>query len=388
MNLFGDDIQDEKSDQETDLTTDDAEALHNGEVQPKDNALCFGHHMQEEGLLKLYNADKMPHALIFAGAEGIGKLTFAYRTARFLLAQDIADPNQDALFGPAESEPVNSMDIDPDHPTFRRIAAGGHSDFKIVDRLYDDAKGRKKDSVEVAEIRKVAPFLRMTAAEGGWRVVIINDADTMNRSSQNAILKILEEPPENTLLILIAHRPGALIPTIRSRARVVNFQPLSLEDFQALLQRYGHHLGHSEALALYTLSESSIGRALELIDKGGLDVMGKVITMFEDYPQWRYSQIHVVAEDLARPGNSHSFAMFQSVMLWIARQLTVAKARGRDLPSGPLSSLDLFDTMIQNSSLERLMRLCDALQGHFDTVNRGNLEKRQAVLKAFSIFTA
>ena len=80
--------------------------------------------------------------------------------------------------------------------------------------------------------------------------------------------------------------------------------------------------------------------------------------------------------------------MFQNVMLWIARQLTIAKARGRNLPSGPLSSLDLFDTVIQNSSLEGLMRLCDILQDHFETVNRGNLEKRQAVLKAFSIFTA
>jgi len=125
-----------------------------------------------------------------------------------------------------------------------------------------------------------------------------------------------------------------------------------------------------------------------LIDQGGLDVMGKIITMFEDYPEWKYSQIHVVAEDLARPNNSHGFMMFQNVMLWIARQLTIAKARGRGLPGGPLSSLDLFDTMIQNSSLEGLMRLCDTLQDHFETVNRGNLEKRQAVLKAFSIFTA
>jgi DNA polymerase-3 subunit delta' len=387
MSLFGDDAQDEPV-RETDLTLDDVDVVPAGEILPKDNPVCFGHNVQEQGLLKLYNADKMPHALIFAGAEGIGKLTFAYRTARFLLAQEITDPNQDALFGPAEPEPTTTMDIAPEHPTFRRIAAGGHSDFKIVDRLFDDAKGRKKDSVEVAEIRKVAPFLHMTAAEGGWRVVIINDADTMNRSSQNAILKILEEPPDNTLLILIAHRLGALIPTIRSRARVINFQPLSLEDFQALLQRQGHHLAQNELQALYTLSECSIGRALDLIDQGGLDVMGKVITMFEDYPDWKYSQIHVVAEDLARANNSHGFLMFQNVMLWIARQLTIAKARGHALPSGPLSSLDLFDTVLQKSSLEGLMRLCDTLQEHFESVNRGNLEKRQAVLKAFSIFTA
>ncbi|MAE51944.1 MAG: ATPase [Micavibrio sp.] len=386
MSLFGDEVEADPV-QDIEMTPDAPHDGVAGVMPPKDNPLCFGHNLQEQGLLKLYNAGKMPHALIFAGAEGIGKLTFAYRVARFLLVQELTDPNQDALFGAEDSGPSVTMDVEPEHATYRRIAAGGHSDFKIVDRLFDDAKGRKKDTVEVAEIRKVAPFLHMTAGEAGWRVVIINDADTMNRSSQNAILKILEEPPENTLLILIAHRVGALIPTIRSRARVINFQPLSIEDFQTLLQRQGHHLGLTELQALYTLSEASIGRALDLIDQGGLDVMGKVITMFEDYPDWKFSQIHVVAEDLSRSNNAQGFMMFQNVMLWIARQLTLAKARGQALPAGPLSSLDLFDTMIQNSSLEGLMRLCDALKDHFDTVNRGNLEKRQAVLKAFTLFT-
>lgn len=388
MNLFGDAAEDAPV-HETDLTrSESGESIEDVAAQePKNNPLCLGYGGQEEAILKLYNAGKMPHALIFSGAEGIGKLTFAYRLARFLLTQTLADNAQDALFAPEEPVLATSMDVAPDHPVFRRIAAGGHSDFLVVQRLFDDLKGRRKETVEVAEVRKVAPFLRKTAAEGGWRVVIINDADTMNRSAQNAILKILEEPPAHTLLILVAHRPGALIPTIRSRARVLNFQPLEIADFQALLQRQGHYLGSGEVQALYTLSEASIGRALELIDQGGLDVMGKVITMFEDYPDWKFSQIHVVAEDLARSNNTHGFTQFQNVMLWIAQQLAKAKARGQALPAGPLSALDLFADMLQNSSLERLMRICDDLQEHFHAVNHGNLEKRQAVLKAFSIFS-
>ncbi len=387
MNLFGDDeieTEDAGAALEAELTLD---GELSGLLPPSQNPFSYGFSAQELSLLKLYNADKMPHALIFAGGEGIGKQTFAYRLARFLLAQQISDPNQDSMFGSAEPVEVSSLDLAADHPTFRRIASGGHSDFLAIERKFDEAKGKHKDSVDVAEVRRIAPFLRMTAAEGGWRAVIVNDADTMKRSAQNAILKILEEPPANTLLILIAHRPGALIPTIRSRARVIHFQALAIGDFEALLQQQGHYLAQAELQALYTLAEASIGRALDLIDQGGLDVMGKVITMFEDYPEWRWPQIHVVAEDLARSNNAHGFAMFRSVMQWIAKQLALSKARARALPAGPLASLGVFESMQRNSSLESLMKICDTLQGHFDMVERGNLEKRQAVLKAFSIFT-
>lgn len=391
MNLFGDE---EEPVEELTLDGDDgAFALGGasepaGLLPPAQNPLSFGFEEQEKALLRLYNTQKMPHALIFAGGEGIGKQTFAYRLARFLLAQEITDPAQDSMFGPADPVEAASFEIAPDHPTFRRIAAGGHSDFLNIERKFDEAKGAYKDSVEVAEVRRIAPFLRMTAAEGGWRVVIVNDADTMKRSAQNAILKILEEPPAHTLLILVAHRTGALIPTIRSRARVMHFSPLQIGDFEALLNRQGHYLGSSEVQALYTLAGASIGRALELIDQGGLDVMGKVITMFGDYPEWRWSQIHVVAEDLARSNNTHGFQMFRNVMEWIAAQMAVCKARGQALPAGPLASTGAFDSMMRNSSLESLMKICDTLKGHFEATERGNLEKRQAVLKAFSIFTA
>lgn len=383
MNLFGD----EEEVLDSAESMDEAAVPRVGLMPPRENPLSFGFEAQEEFLVRLYNSGKMPHAFIFSGAEGIGKQTFAFRLARFLLSQQIADPNQDALFGPADPIVATSLDLAEDAPVFRRVAAGGHSDFLLVDRLFDENKGVYKGGVEVAEVRKVAPFLRKTAAEGGWRVVIVNDADTMNRNAQNAILKILEEPPQNTLLILVAHRAGALIPTIRSRARVLNFQPQSLETMQTLLQKQGHVLAESELQALYTLSEGSIGRALSFIDEGGLDVMGRIISMFEDYPDWKWSQLHVVAEDLARANNTASFIMFQTVMQWMAKQLAVCKARARGLPAGPLSSLAQFREILEKSSLDNLTKICDKLQEHFDTVNRGNLEKRQAVLKAFSIFT-
>lgn len=386
MDLFGDAPVEEVFEAE-DYSEDTAEPVE-GLQEPRRNVLCRGHDAVEAQLLALANEGRMPHAVIFSGAEGIGKATMAFRLARFMLTRGVDDPNQDSLFGaPEPAPPAESMDMEVDHPVFSRVASGGHADLLVVGRKMDDAKGKRAASVEVAEIRKVAPFLRLSASEGGWRVVIIDDADTMNRNAQNALLKILEEPPPHVLIILVAHRAGALIPTIRSRARVVTFEPLGDQVMTELLQVQNHFLAQQEMEALSVLAEGSLGRALALLEEGGLDSMGKVMSVFEQYPDWKGSDIHALAEELARVGQDQAFMNFQSVMQWIARQLATAKARGQGLPGGPMG-LEVFQALLGALSLERLMGIYDDLKNHFDHVNRANLEKRQAVLQAFAFFKA
>lgn len=384
MDLFGSEPEDIIEDNQAETI---AVSENDGLPPPRQNTLCLGHESIEQQVLPLINESRMPHAMIFAGLEGIGKATFAFRLARFLLTQTMADPNQDSLFGGSEAENTSAetLDIPEDTPVFARIASGGHADLLAVERKTDEAKGKKAASLDVEQIRKVAPFLRLSASEGGWRIVIIDDADTMNRNAQNALLKILEEPPANTLIILIAHRAGALIPTIRSRARVINFEPLSDETLTKLLARQNHHLSAQEMQALNILAEGSIGKALHLLEEGGLDSMGKVLTIFENYPDWKGSEIHKLAEELGRVGQDQAFFSFQSTMQWIARQLSTAKARGQALPAGPLAQ-NTFQNLLKSSSLEHLIAIYDQLVAHFEQVNRANLERRHAVLKAFQIF--
>lgn len=360
---------------------------YQGLLEPKLNPFLIGQEHAEEEFLQLYNSGRVPHALILSGAEGIGKSTLAYRIARFLLSRKEADPNQDALFGsdPGEEEIPENIAIAEDHPIFSRVASGGHSDLRYVGRKNDERTGGKKASVEVDEVRKVAPFLRQTAGEGDWRVVIIDDADTMNTSSQNAILKILEEPPKRTVILLIAHRLGALLPTIRSRARLLQMHALSPDAMCMLLNKQGHALSGQEFEALYTLSEGRIGYALSLMEGGGLELMAKIIALFEKYPSWAWSQIHLLSDEISRTKTFGAYEVFENVMLWIANQLTKAKARGNSIPSGPLS-LDVFVQMKENSSLEDLTKICDKLREHFITVRRSNLDKRHAIMHAFSVF--
>ena len=348
---------------------------------------CKGHEAIERQLLKLFQEGRMPHGLIFSGPKGIGKATFAYRLARFLLKQTAHDPNQNALFD-AETTQAENMDVQSNDPVFRQVASGGHTDFMTVERAYDSAKDTYKDNVAVDDIRKINPFLRMTASRaGGWRVVIIDDADTMNRNAQNALLKILEEPPSNTAIILVCHRLGAMIPTIRSRTQTLSFQPMEASLFNTILEANGHALSTDEQDTLYHLSEGSFGKAIDYIEHGGLETLTTILSMFENYPSWPWPDIHILADQLARAGQVKAYKSFETLLPWIFSQMITSKARGQEITSQALK-IQAIEVLHKQSSLETLLKICENLNNHFERVDRANLDKRQAVLGAFSIIAA
>ncbi len=301
-------FEDFDQEMDNDDNDDDAPASRaepEGLKPPRENPDCLGHEANEAMLLQLIGQSRLPHAMIFAGQQGIGKATMAYRLARYILqGGGNADAEPAGLFGAPlpKAEPA-SLFVAPDAPVFRQVASGGHADLMTVERPYDDKKDRHKDSVDIETVRKIAPFMRMTASkDGGWRVVIVDDADTMTRQAQNGILKILEEPPQRAILILVCHRPGALIPTIRSRCRLVPFQPLALPVFSTLARKLDPGLDRDSLTSLHSLTEGSIGQAQNLIEEGGLETLAKLTGLLAGFPSWNWEAIHALADSLHDPG--------------------------------------------------------------------------------------
>ncbi|HQX28010.1 MAG TPA: DNA polymerase III subunit delta' [Alphaproteobacteria bacterium] len=375
MDLFGDDIEEEIEDVEE---AAEAAPPENTFSHPRTMSLMLGHAEIEKRLLETYNSGRMPHALVFAGPKGIGKATMAYRFARFLLKNGIHDPNQSSMFG--DAPPAASLDVNPADPVARRLASGGHADFFSTEKKFDEDKGVYKDTLEVAEIRKIAPFLRMTSSEGGWRIVIADDADSMTRSAQNGILKILEEPPRNSLLILVAHRAGSLIPTIRSRARFINFLPLDNAAMKELIGKHSPNLSTKDTETIIRLSEGSFGKATQYIESGITDTLTTITQMLkQDTLQW--VSVHKLADSLSGPGSDPSYNAFREILDWTLRQATRARARG-EAPPVPLQDF------LKNSSLEELLKICENLEDHFGRSDAANLDRRQTVLGAFSLLAA
>lgn len=380
MSLFGDEIVSDPVEDMAPVTSDD-----DGLALPQQTEHCQGHDAQETLFLELFEQDKMPHAMIFSGPKGIGKSTMAFRLARFLLKHGV-DAADDGLFGGDDiKRTFDSLHVPSDDPVFSRIASGGHADFLYLERLYDSAKGKRDSALKVEALRKIEPFLRKTSSNGGWRVVIIDDADTMNRNAQNALLKILEEPPPKVLIILVAHRPGMLIPTIHSRARKVMFDRLPQNILSDLLSGQGFNLNMDEWETLYALSEGSVGQAQRYAEEGGIETFQKITEHLQGWPNISWPKIHVLANSLGVAAQDKEYRIFRQLLLHITEQLAKSKAKNETLPA--FLGVDVFQHMLQQKTLEQLIALHDDLAEHFVKTEFSNLDRRDAVRESFRMLS-
>ena len=224
---------------------------------PRESALFIGHQGAETAILEAMRGSRLHHAWLITGPEGVGKATLAYRFARRLLAGG-----------------NTTLEMTPDNPVFRRIAAATHADLLTVEREWDEKKKRMKKSIAADTARAIPPFLHLTAAEGGWRVVIVDGAEDLNPQSANALLKVLEEPPARAVLILVCSAPGRLLPTIRSRCRHLALAPLTETDMRLFLQQTHAELTSGEQAKLAAISDGSPGRAEALAEESGLKLAG------------------------------------------------------------------------------------------------------------------
>ena len=198
-----------------------------GLPHPCETEHLFGHDAACAQVLEAFNGDRMHHAWMLTGPKGIGKASLAYQIARFLLA---ADPPGDSLFG--TPPPATSLAVPADHPVASRIRAGSEPGLCILRRPVDDKTGKLKTVIPVDTVRELRQFFSLSAGGNGRRVVIVDCIDDMNANAANALLKVLEEPPQEAVLLLVTHQPGRILPTIRSRCRTLACAPLSPEDLQ------------------------------------------------------------------------------------------------------------------------------------------------------------
>ena len=290
---------------------------------PRLNPYIIGHEAAERDYLRAWSGGRLAHAWLIGGARGIGKATLAYRMARYALAQRPESDGPDLFGAPA---PPRNLQMSAEEPVFRRVAALGHGDFRAVERGWSDAKQTKRRaSILVEDVREIGGFLSMTPSEGGWRVVIVDAADEMNTSAANAVLKVLEEPPERALLFLIAHRPDRLLPTIRSRCRRVDLRPLTEAQVRALLNRYQPSLAPGEVNALAQLADGSIGRALELADEGGVELFADLMSLLGDLPKLNITRLHALSDKALK---GEAFRTLSDLLAWWLARMVAAGERG------------------------------------------------------------
>lgn len=251
-----------------------------GAPHPRETVRLFGQEAAEAAFLAAHGSGRLHHAWLIAGPKGIGKATLAWRIARFLLTEDPAAG--EGLFG--APEPPASLDTDPEHPVVRRMRAGSEARLFVLRRGWDDKSKRLRAEITVDETRRLKTFFGMSAADGGRRVVIVDAADEMNVSAANALLKVLEEPPQGAVLLLVAHQPARLLPTIRSRCRELRCAGLGPEDMARALAQAGVEAGGGAA-ALAALSGGSVGAAVAMAAEDGPALYARIVALLSTLPK-------------------------------------------------------------------------------------------------------
>jgi DNA polymerase III subunit delta' len=288
--------------------------------RPRETNVLFGHAEAEQALLDSYRQGRIPHAWLIGGPPGVGKATLAYRLARFVLSHP--DPQTLAV------QRATSLEIDPPHPVARRIAAQAQGDLLVLERVVNEQTGKLYTVIRVDDVRRTVSFFGSTAGEGGWRIVIVDAVDDLQREGANALLKVLEEPPARTLLLLISHAPGRELATIRSRCRRLLLRPLDIADVaRAVAAATGRDADNTKLKEAAAASDGSAGRAIRLLDGSALALRQRVLDLFAQLPDPDPRALHALGDALG--GNEpQTLATFMDMVEgWLSARLNADTQR-------------------------------------------------------------
>lgn len=269
----------------------------------------FGHAAAERELLEAYRQNKMAQAWIISGPEGVGKATLAWRLARFLLAHpDRTTP---------EVTSAGSLETPEDSPVARRIAALALPDAFLLRREWNEKTKKHYTEIRIEDVRKLIHLFQHGSGAGGWRIAIVDSVDDLNRSSANALLKLIEEPPERSLFLLVAHQPGRILPTIRSRCRKLALGALSETEIAEAIRALGpewRDLPGEAVAAAAAGAEGSVKEALRLLNGDGVAFDASLRAMFTRLPQVDWLAVHGLADRLTGRDNEFAYETFMTAL--------------------------------------------------------------------------
>lgn len=304
-------------------------------LTPRENLTLFGHQDAREAFLKAFHSPRFPHAWIISGPFGIGKATFSFHMARYLLSGRKDD---------------NTSFSDTDS-LYRRCAVGSHGDLWTL-------QSEEGKEIGVDEVRDLNASLNQTSAEGGWRVVIIDGADQLNRNAANALLKRLEEPPLKTVFFLTSALPGRLLPTIRSRCQVVALAPLQEEEVKQVLLSQG--LALSEFLGL---SQGSPGRVMGLMEGEGTQLYTDLQSILKGGDATSF--IHRYG------GEDKSYHLIEDLLRHFVHDHLVAKAEG-------------MSSCFAKESLDVALKVWEKIEELFNQCHVGQLDRKATLTCIFA----
>ncbi|PVE23540.1 DNA polymerase III subunit delta' [Microvirga sp. KLBC 81] len=324
---------------------------------PRDQFALFGHRDGEGAFLEGLRSGRLHHAWLIGGPQGIGKATLAYRVARAVL-----DPAK------ASDRSIDNLQVSPESAVARQVSALSHPNLSVLRRAPATDKKAASTTIPVDAVRKALNMFGSTAANGGYRVCIVDSAEDLTISSANALLKVIEEPPLRSLFLIVSHAPQRVLPTIRSRCRRLLLRPLEEDHIKAAIHSLGEPWNSvSEELLDEALpyGEGSVRRTLELLDEEKVAFIGQITRLLEGLPRADTKQIHALAEALAKRDADDSYELtLETVERWVSGKLHERASLGP-------------------ARLAPLVEVCEKIARTAREIDVFNLDRRPFILTLF-----
>lgn len=330
----------------------------NEELHPKLTARLIGHEAELADMKQQWESGKLAHGWLITGPRGIGKATMAYHFARLLLA---------------------GQEVGEEHPVFRRVAAGSHSDLLVVEPAFDEKKGEYANDINAEQAREISHFLSLTPGEAQWRVVIIDSVDALNTHGANAILKILEEPPHQSVILLISHNPLKLLPTIRSRCRVLRLNPLTSEQYGKVVRQAAPEVDSAKMKALGAMCEFSPGVALSLQETDAISLYEALLHVCGTLPEVDLGAVHRFADEVGTGKVHQQWKMLAQVALCLLSR-AAKLAAGQPLEALSDDEGELLPALAGLHSPEVWAQKYAQAQEQFSLAERLHLDYKQVLI--------
>jgi DNA polymerase III subunit delta' len=294
----------------------------------------IGHQGAEATMLAAYREGRLAHAWLIGGREGIGKATLAWRFARFVLANP--DPNAPAV------RAAKDLTVAPDHHAARQLGALAHPDFVLVRREWNAKPKTFFTDIRIDDVRAALSMFHLSAAFGGWRVALVDCADELNPHSANALLKMIEEPPPRALILIVTHRPGQVLATIRSRCRRLLLERLTPGEIDTVVGGLGDPwaaIDPAQRAAAAARADGSVRETLRRLDPDAAELGALIDAAVGDLPRPDPRAVDRLADALAGRAAGDSFAALSAALFeWLA-----ARARAEASPAQRRTLSALWD---------------------------------------------
>ncbi|MDE2912468.1 MAG: DNA polymerase III subunit delta' [Paracoccaceae bacterium] len=354
-------------------------------LHPRHTRRLFGHEQAQSEFMDAWRSGRLHHAWLISGPRGIGKATMAWRIARFLLTRPQVSAAQESFFqagSPSRpASPDRIPDPDPSHPADRRMTALSEPDLKLCRRPWDEKIKKFKRFITVDEVRRLQSEFATRSVTGAWRVAIVDAADDMNEASANAFLKLLEEPPDHVLFLLVCHQPSRLLPTVRSRCRTLTCRHLDPDSFAHVMTASGRGENIGARRELAVLSAGSPGDAIRLADGNGISAYADLVRLFSAAPTLDRRFALTIAEDFGSGDGSRFDLGLRLVALLMMRLARFGACRSDDIVEAAEGEAAMIRKLAPEPEAARMWAgLAQDLPPRAEESRRTNLDPTGAIL--------